>query len=120
MLDVPVSRRRQGEKRHAVHHGWWGEGITRRACCFKAMGKQVFLECPAGAGQHTKMGLQPIAISRRSGLSEESPMQNTRGWERKLLASIQGAAGSWQMENLTKDGKRGLCAGFFPQDLSRI
>ena len=81
-----------------------GEQADFDACLplFRAMGKSILYEGPAGFGQHTKMANQIAIAGAVSGVCEALSYAEHMGLDtRKMLDSIsQGAAGSWQMSNV--------------------
>jgi len=69
---------------------------------FKIMGKNIVLQGPAGAGQHTKMCNQIAIASNMIGVSEAMVYAKRAGLDAEtVLKSISaGAAGSWSLSNL--------------------
>jgi len=69
---------------------------------FKIMGKNIVLQGPAGAGQHTKMCNQIAIASNVIGVSEAMVYAKRAGLDAEtVLKSISaGAAGSWSLSNL--------------------
>ena len=103
-LDAPVSGGDPGAKTGTLSIMVGGEQADFDACLplFRAMGKSILYEGPAGFGQHTKMANQIAIAGAVSGVCEALSYAEHMGLDtRKMLDSIsQGAAGSWQMSNV--------------------
>lgn len=114
-LDAPVSGGDVGarEARLSIMVGGDAEAFEELRPIFEAMGKNVRIQGPAGAGQYTKMCNQiavasymlavceTIAYTKRAGLDPEN-----------VLKSIEtGAAASWTLSNL---GPRMVAGNFAP------
>lgn len=103
-LDAPVSGGDTGAKNAALSIMVGGEAADFEAALpiFRAMGKTILHEGPAGSGQHTKMANQIAIAGALSGVCEALRYGELAGLDtQKMLDSIaQGAAGSWQMQNL--------------------
>jgi 3-hydroxyisobutyrate dehydrogenase len=69
---------------------------------FELMGKNIVLQGPAGAGQHTKMCNQIAIASNMMGVCEAIAYAKQAGLDpSRVLSSIEtGAAGSWSLSNL--------------------
>ena len=104
VMDAPVSGGDLGAKNGCLSIMVGAEAMDFQLALplFETMGKNIVLQGPPGAGQHTKMANQiaiaagmvamceSLAYAKKSGLDLET-----------VLASIgQGAAGSWSLNNL--------------------
>lgn len=114
-LDAPVSGGDVGarEARLVIMVGGEEAAFAKARPLFEAMGGNIILQGPAGAGQHTKMCNQitiaasmiswaeALAYAKRSGLDPA-----------RVLESIgSGAAGSWSLTNLAP---RALAGNYAP------
>lgn len=103
-LDAPVSGGDSGAKNATLSIMVGGEAADFEAAqpIFRAMGTTILHEGPAGSGQHTKMANQIAIAGTLSGVCEALRYGERTGLDtQKMLDSIaQGAAGSWQMQNL--------------------
>ena len=104
VMDAPVSGGDSGARNGTLSIMVGGEQADFDACLplFRAMGKSILYEGPAGFGQHTKMANQIAIAGAVSGVCEALSYAEHMGLDtRKMLDSIsQGAAGSWQMSNV--------------------
>lgn len=80
---------------------------------FEAMGKNIILQGPAGAGQYTKMSNQITIAAGMVGVCEAIAYAKNAGLDpTRVLDSIAGgAAGSWSLSNL---GPRMIAGNFEP------
>lgn len=103
-LDAPVSGGDVGarEARLAIMVGGDQEVFESVLPIFNIMGKNIILQGPAGAGQHTKMCNQIAIASNMIGVSEAMAYAQKAGLDpATVLKSIEtGAAGSWSLSNL--------------------
>lgn len=103
-LDAPVSGGDVGAKNALLTIMVGGDQqVFERAKPFLSLlGKNIILQGPAGAGQHTKMCNQISIASSMIGLCEALAYAKTAGLDpNNVLASIStGAAGSWSLTNL--------------------
>jgi 3-hydroxyisobutyrate dehydrogenase/2-hydroxy-3-oxopropionate reductase len=117
-LDAPVSGGDVGAKNGTLSIMVGGDKDAFAACqpLFAAMGKNIIHEGPAGTGQHTKMANQIALAGAISGVCEAMTYAERMGLDvRTMLDSIsQGAAGSWQMTNMSPRILKGdFAPGFF-------
>jgi 3-hydroxyisobutyrate dehydrogenase/2-hydroxy-3-oxopropionate reductase len=117
-LDAPVSGGDVGAKNGTLSIMVGGDKDAFDACqpLFAAMGKNIIHEGPAGTGQHTKMANQIALAGAISGVCEAMTYAERMGLDvRTMLDSIsQGAAGSWQMTNMSPRILKGdFAPGFF-------
>lgn len=103
-LDAPVSGGDVGarEARLAIMVGGDPEAFNAVMPIFEIMGKNIILQGPAGAGQHTKMCNQIAIASNMIGVCEAMAYAQKAGLDpTTVLKSIEtGAAGSWSLSNL--------------------
>jgi len=103
-LDAPVSGGDVGarEARLAIMVGGDKEVFNEVLPIFQLMGKNIVLQGPAGAGQHTKMANQIAIASNMIGVCEAMVYAKKAGLDpSQVLQSIEtGAAGSWSLSNL--------------------
>ena len=103
-LDAPVSGGDVGAKNAAltIMVGGDKEDFDIAFPIFEIMGKNIVLQGPAGAGQHTKMCNQIAIASNMIGVSEAMVYAKRAGLDAEtVLKSISaGAAGSWSLSNL--------------------
>lgn len=103
-LDAPVSGGDVGAKNAALTIMVGGDknDFDVALPIFEIMGKNIVLQGPAGAGQHTKMCNQIAIASNMIGVSEAMVYAKRAGLDaEKVLKSIAaGAAGSWSLSNL--------------------
>lgn len=103
-LDAPVSGGDIGAKNKALTIMVGGEetAFKKAEPLLKLLGKNIILQGPSGAGQHTKMCNQITIASNMIGVTEAILYAQKSGLNpTRVLASIsQGAAGSWSLENL--------------------
>ncbi|MBP1933151.1 3-hydroxyisobutyrate dehydrogenase [Ammoniphilus resinae] len=103
-LDAPVSGGDVGarEARLAIMVGGDEEVFNQILPIFQLMGKNIVLQGPAGAGQHTKMANQIAIASNMIGVCEAMVYAKKAGLDpSQVLQSIEtGAAGSWSLSNL--------------------
>ncbi len=103
-IDAPVSGGDVGarEARLSIMVGAEQDAFDRAKSLFDLMGKNVVLQGPPGAGQHTKMCNQIAIASNMLGVCEAMAYACKSGLDpRTVLKSIEsGAAGSWSLSNL--------------------
>ncbi|MGA9289479.1 MAG: NAD(P)-dependent oxidoreductase [Anaerobacillus sp.] len=103
-LDAPVSGGDVGAKegRLSIMVGGELEVFEKAQPIFEVMGKNIVLQGPAGAGQHTKMCNQIAIASNMIGVCEAIVYAEKAGLNpTTVLESIEsGAAGSWSLSNL--------------------
>lgn len=103
-LDAPVSGGDIGAKNAALTIMVGGERdiFEKMKPILELIGKNIVLQGPAGAGQHTKMCNQIAIASNMIGVSEAMVYAKKAGLDPvKVLESIgAGAAGSWSLSNL--------------------
>ncbi|MEB3101543.1 NAD(P)-dependent oxidoreductase [Ferviditalea candida] len=103
-LDAPVSGGDIGarEARLTIMVGGEPEAFQAVEPILAAMGKNIVLQGPAGAGQHTKMCNQIAIASNMIGVCEAMAYARRAGLDQmRVLKSIEsGAAGSWSLSNL--------------------
>lgn len=114
-LDAPVSGGDTGAKNGTLSIMVGGEQADFDACLplFRAMGKSILYEGPAGFGQHTKMANQ-IAISGCiAAVCEAIAYAEACGLKPQEMfdAISTGAAGSWQ---LTNNGQKIIDGNYAP------
>jgi len=114
-LDAPVSGGDVGARNAALSIMIGGEARAVQACMplFKAMGKQIVHQGPAGSGQHTKMVNQILIAAGMMGVCEGLLYARAAGLDAsKVIESVAGgAAGSWAISNL---GTRIVAGNFEP------
>lgn len=114
-LDAPVSGGDIGarEARLTIMVGGEPEAFEAVKPVLSAMGKNIILQGPAGAGQHTKMCNQIAIATNMIGVCEAIAYASKAGLDpRAVLKSIEaGAAGSWSLSNL---GPRMIAGDFAP------
>nr|WP_092071980.1 NAD(P)-dependent oxidoreductase [Dendrosporobacter quercicolus]NSL48714.1 NAD(P)-dependent oxidoreductase [Dendrosporobacter quercicolus DSM 1736]SDM34878.1 3-hydroxyisobutyrate dehydrogenase [Dendrosporobacter quercicolus] len=114
-LDAPVSGGDVGAKeaRLAIMVGGESEAFAAVRPILELMGKNIVLQGPAGAGQHTKMCNQIAIAANMMGVCEAMAYAQKAGLDPKVvLQSIEtGAAGSWSLSNLAP---RMLAGNFEP------
>ena len=103
-LDAPVSGGDVGAKNAVltIMVGGDKEDFNFTFPIFEIMGKNIVLQGPAGAGQHTKMCNQIAIASNMIGVTEAMVYAKRAGLDAEtVLKSISaGAAGSWSLSNL--------------------
>jgi 3-hydroxyisobutyrate dehydrogenase len=103
-VDAPVSGGDVGarEARLSIMIGGDQEVVDALEPCWKAMGKTIVHQGPAGAGQHTKMVNQVLIASGMIGVCEALLYGYRAGLDLPtVLESVaSGAAGSWSLSNL--------------------
>ena len=103
-LDAPVSGGDVGAKNAAltIMVGGDKEDFNFTFPIFEIMGKNIVLQGPAGAGQHTKMCNQIAIASNMIGVTEAMVYAKRAGLDAEtVLKSISaGAAESWSLSNL--------------------
>lgn len=103
-LDAPVSGGDVGarEGRLSIMVGGDKSAFDAMLPVFEAMGQNIILQGPAGAGQHTKMCNQIAIASNMMGVCEALVYAKKTGLDpSSVLQSIEtGAAGSWSLSNL--------------------
>ena len=101
-LDAPVSGGLAGAENGSLSIMVGGDQVTFEHAfpVFTAMGKQIVLQGPAGAGQHTKMANQIALAGALAGVCESLRYAKAVGLDpQKMFDTIRaGAAGSAQME----------------------
>lgn len=114
-LDAPVSGGDIGarEARLTIMVGGEPEAFEAVKPVLSVMGKNIILQGPAGAGQHTKMCNQIAIATNMIGVCEAIAYASKAGLDpRAVLKSIEaGAAGSWSLSNL---GPRMIAGDFAP------
>ncbi|WP_454193045.1 NAD(P)-dependent oxidoreductase [Paenibacillus sp. Marseille-Q7038] len=114
-LDAPVSGGDIGARDAKLSIMVGGEKADYEAVrpIFELMGKNIVLQGPAGAGQHTKMCNQIAIASNMMGVCEAIAYAKTSGLDPEtVLKSIEtGAAGSWSLSNL---GPRMIAGDYEP------
>jgi 3-hydroxyisobutyrate dehydrogenase len=103
-LDAPVSGGDIGarEARLSIMVGGERDAFDAVSPILGCMGKNILLQGPAGAGQHTKMCNQIAIASGMMGVCEALAYAKQAGLDpATVLGSIEtGAAGSWSLTNL--------------------
>ncbi|MDY0395328.1 NAD(P)-dependent oxidoreductase [Virgibacillus halophilus] len=103
-MDAPVSGGDVGAKNGQLTIMVGGEEVDFQAVLpvFQAMGSNIVLQGPAGAGQHTKLSNQITIASNMVGVCEAIIYAKKAGLNPdSVLDSITaGAAGSWSLSNL--------------------
>lgn len=117
-LDAPVSGGDIGAKNKALTIMIGGEetAFTRAKPLLELLGKNIILQGPSGAGQHTKMCNQITIASNMIGVTEAMLYAKQAGLDpTRVLESIsQGAAGSWSLNNLApRMIKQDTAPGFY-------
>ncbi|HHY28147.1 MAG TPA: NAD(P)-dependent oxidoreductase [Desulfitobacterium dehalogenans] len=114
-LDAPVSGGDVGAKNGTlvIMVGGEEEAFNMVKSIFEAMGKNIILHGPAGAGQYTKMSNQITIAAGMVGVCEAIAYAQKAGLDpNRVLDSIGGgAAGSWSLSNL---GPRMIAGHFEP------
>ena len=114
-VDAPVSGGDVGAKeaRLSIMVGGEGPAVEALMPMFRAMGKTIVHQGPAGAGQHTKMVNQILIATNMIGVCEALLYGHKAGLDlEKVLQSVgTGAAGSWSLNNL---GPRLIAGDFEP------
>ncbi|MEM1502667.1 NAD(P)-dependent oxidoreductase [Domibacillus sp. 8LH] len=104
VLDAPVSGGDVGAKNGTLTIMVGGDQADFDAVkpVLEAMGQNIILQGPAGAGQHTKMCNQIAIASNMMGVAEAIVYAEKAGLDpEQVLGSIgSGAAGSWSLANL--------------------
>lgn len=115
ILDAPVSGGDVGAQNGTLVIMVGGEerAFSEVMPIFKAMGKNIILHGPAGAGQYTKMANQITIAAGMVGVCEAIAYAQKAGLDpSRVLDSIAGgAAGSWSLSNL---GPRMIAGNFEP------
>lgn len=115
VLDAPVSGGDVGAQNGTLVIMVGGEEkvFQKVKPIFEAMGKNIILQGPAGAGQYTKMCNQIAIASNMMGVCEAIAYAKKAGLDpARVLDSIAGgAAGSWSLSNL---GPRIIAGNFAP------
>jgi len=115
VLDAPVSGGDVGAQNGTLVIMVGGEEkvLQKVKPIFEAMGKNIILQGPAGAGQYTKMCNQIAIASNMMGVCEAIAYAKKAGLDpARVLDSIAGgAAGSWSLSNL---GPRIIAGNFAP------
>ena len=115
ILDAPVSGGDVGARNGTlvIMVGGEEETFNKVRPIFEAMGKNIILQGPAGAGQYTKMSNQITIAAGMVGVCEAIAFAKKAGLDpTRVLDSIGGgAAGSWSLSNL---GPRMIAGNFEP------
>ena len=115
MLDAPVSGGEQGAVNGTLSIMVGGDAEVFRRCqpIFKAMGKNIAHVGPNGMGQTVKLMNQILVVGNLNAVVEALVFGQKAGvdLEKAVTAVKDGAAGSWQLENL---GPRILKRDFRP------
>ncbi|MGE4272263.1 MAG: NAD(P)-dependent oxidoreductase [Desulfitobacterium sp.] len=115
ILDAPVSGGDVGAKNGTLVIMVGGEEKVFNSVkpIFEAIGKNIILQGPAGAGQYTKMSNQITIAAGMVGVCEAIAYAQKAGLDpTRVLESIAGgAAGSWSLSNL---GPRMIAGNFEP------
>ncbi|MGQ9590250.1 MAG: NAD(P)-dependent oxidoreductase [Planctomycetota bacterium] len=117
-LDAPVSGGDVGARNAtlSIMVGGDREAFERALSLFRAMGKTIVHQGPAGSGQHTKLCNQIALASTMVGVMEALLYARRSGLDpARVLESIgSGAAGSWALTNLQPRALRGdFAPGFY-------
>lgn len=117
-LDAPVSGGDVGARNAtlSIMVGGDQEAFERALPLFRAMGKTIVYQGPAGSGQHTKLCNQIALASTMIGVMEALLYAQRSGLDpERVLESIgSGAAGSWALTNLQPRALRGdFAPGFY-------
>jgi 3-hydroxyisobutyrate dehydrogenase len=117
-VDAPVSGGDVGarEARLSIMIGGDAPVVEALMPCFRAMGKTIVHQGPAGAGQHTKMVNQILIASYMVGVCEALLYGYKAGLDlNKVLESVaSGAASSWSLSNLApRIINRNFAPGFY-------
>lgn len=117
-VDAPVSGGDVGARHGTLSIMAGGDEEAFEACLelFKSMGKTIIYEGKAGNGQHTKAANQIALGGAIAGVCEAITYARAAGLDvQTMLDSIsQGAAGSWQMDNMAPRMLKGdYDPGFF-------
>jgi 3-hydroxyisobutyrate dehydrogenase len=103
-VDAPVSGGDVGAKNAtlSIMIGGDKEVVDALGPCWKAMGKTIVHQGPAGSGQHTKMVNQILIATNMIGVCEALLYGYKAGLDLPtVLESVgSGAAGSWSLSNL--------------------
>lgn len=103
-LDAPVSGGDVGAREGtlSIMVGGSQEAFDRARPVLEIMGRNIVLQGPAGAGQHTKMCNQIAIAGTMLGMSEAISYAQSSGLDPEtVLKSISGgAAASWSLQNL--------------------
>ena len=103
-IDAPVSGGDVGARNATLSIMAGGEKEVFEECkdILSCMGNNIIYEGKAGSGQHTKMANQIAIAGAVSGVCEAITYARNTGLDiEKMLNSIsEGAAGSWQMNNM--------------------
>lgn len=114
-LDAPVSGGDVGARNGTlvIMVGGEEDAFNRVKAIFEAVGKNIILQGPAGAGQYTKMSNQITIAAGMVGVCEAIAYAQKAGLDpTRVLESISGgAAGSWSLSNL---GPRMIAGNFEP------
>ncbi len=114
-VDAPGSGGDIGAKeaRLSIMVGGEGPAVEALMPMFRAMGKTIVHQGPAGAGQHTKMVNQILIATNMIGVCEALLYGHKAGLDlEQVLQSVgTGAAGSWSLNNL---GPRIIAGNFDP------
>ncbi len=116
-LDAPVSGGDRGAIAGtlSIMVGGEAEAFARAEPIFRAMGKTIVHCGPSGSGQVTKLCNQILVSLSLLGVAEALTIAKKAGLDvdRMLQAVSNGAAGSWQLENLApKMRDRDFAPGF--------
>lgn len=117
-VDAPVSGGEPGarESRLSIMIGGEAEVVSALQPCWRAMGKTIVHQGPAGAGQHTKLVNQILVAAGMVGVCEAMLYAYRAGLDpMRVLESVgSGAASSWALVNLgPRIVKNDFAAGFY-------
>ena len=129
MLDAPVSGGEQGAIRGtlAIMVGGDAEVFERCRPIFEAMGKNIVHVGPNGMGQTVKLMNQILVAGTLNAVAEALVFGQKAGvdLEKAINAIKDGAAGSWQLENLgpriiKRDFSPGFMIDLIQKDLNLV
>ena len=104
MLDAPVSGGSWGAQHGTLAIMVGGDEQVFERCLpiFQAMGQRITHMGPVGMGQTTKLVNQVLVVGTCAAVAEALVFAAAHGsdLERTIEAVAQGAAGSWQLQNL--------------------
>ena len=129
MLDAPVSGGEQGaiNGTMSIMVGGEAEIFKRYRPIFKTMGKNITHVGPNGMGQTVKLMNQILVVGNLSAVAEALIFGQKAGvdLEKAIAAVKDGAAGSWQLENLgprilKRDFRPGFMVDLIQKDLNLV
>jgi 3-hydroxyisobutyrate dehydrogenase len=104
MLDAPVSGGSWGAQQGTLSIMVGGDEQIFQRCLpvFEAMGQRITHLGPVGMGQTTKLVNQVLVVGTCAAVAEALVFASAHGadLEKTIEAVAQGAAGSWQLQNL--------------------